>query len=447
MSFKTTPTQMKSIIFASQIKTSDFILDYLNGKGEFYIQNKYFPISSIPADKKTSFEDIDFNSPNNGCCYHAPSIFYNYQGTYNNRFVIGWGDPTIENEWWIGNPFKGYDLTIKKPVSIIEWGTSKIKTINIPITRSVLTDYDQELIKLSFHLNEAFSILLFASIFKIDLAKYSSFTNNSDFYKQFIDDINEILKKLKFTELIQYISTESLDNYNKLIYTIKDPMSSESKTAYGYKSGDSYLVIDTIRGVFNECVTNKKNITSLSNLTSFNPKMKDIIDKLKSPGELLKNKFSYQVYEKRNPTDGTSEFKLSTKLAADFTLLNPSLSITDKCSVMCSQYARGDNFVPVNSEDLLMKYYHKKVTGLIFFSLSFTFGMYKIPSIGLGFKVSRFDLEEMAAVNNQVNQDIMSFIQSRRKTVSTNESLESVNPIECEQESNYNGEDIDINGI
>ena len=60
MSFKTTSqTQMKSIIFASEIKTSEFILDYLNGKGQFYIQNKYFPISSIPADKKTSFEDVE----------------------------------------------------------------------------------------------------------------------------------------------------------------------------------------------------------------------------------------------------------------------------------------------------------------------------------------------------------------------------------------------------
>ena len=48
MSFKTTSqTQMKSIIFASEIKTSEFILDYLNGKGQFYIQNKYFQLKFL----------------------------------------------------------------------------------------------------------------------------------------------------------------------------------------------------------------------------------------------------------------------------------------------------------------------------------------------------------------------------------------------------------------
>lgn len=444
MSFKSTPTQMKSIIFASQIKTSDFILDYLNGKGQFYVQNKYFPISSIPADKKTSFEDIEFSDKKTkSICYHVPSIFYNYQGTYNNRFVICWGDPVNNNEWWIGNPYQGYDLTNKKPVSIInDWKTSKIKSINIPITRSILTDYDQELVKLSFHLNEAFSILLFASIFKIDLANYSKCSNNTEFYKEFIDDINKILKSLKFSVLIPYLSSESIDNYNKLIYTIKDVANSDSKTVYcyAYKSGDRYYTIDTLRSLFSSCVKNRENIQEFSNLVSYNPKMSKAIDILKTPGEILKNKFSYQVYEKLN-TDGTKEIKLSTKLAAEFTLLNPILSITDRVSSMCSQFAKGSNFVPVNSEEILMKYYHKKVTGLIFFSLSYIFGAYTVPTIGLGFKVSRFDFEEMATTNNQVNQDIMSIIQSRRKTVSVNDSIEEnyEEPVE-----DYNGEDVDI---
>ena len=450
MSFKTTykqssQTQMKSIIFASEIKTSEFILDYLNGKGQFYIQNKYFPISSIPADKKTSFEDVEFSDPKkNSTCYHVPSIYYNYQGTYSNRFVIGWGDPVNDNEWWIGNPYQGYDLINKKPVSIIDdWKTSKIKTINIPITRSILTNYDQELVKLSFHLNEVFSILMFASIFKIDLAKYSKCSNNTEFYKEFIDDINKILKSLKFSVLIPYLSSESIDNYNKLIYTIKDEANSGSKTVYcyAYKSEDYYYPIDTLRSLFNSCVKDRNNLPVISNLVSFNPKMNKIIDILKTPGEILKNKFSYQVYEKIN-TDGTKEIKLSTKLAADFTLLNPKLSITDKASSMCSQFAQGNNFVPVNSEEILMKYYHKKVTGLIFFSLSYIFGAYTVPTIGLGFKVSRFDFEEMAATNNQVNQDIMSFIQSRRKTVTVNDSIEDKEDQYEDSLNDYNGEDV-----
>ena len=56
MSFiSTNPTNLKSVVYASEIKTSDCIFDYINGKGQFYVQNKYFPLGI--ADKKKAFEN------------------------------------------------------------------------------------------------------------------------------------------------------------------------------------------------------------------------------------------------------------------------------------------------------------------------------------------------------------------------------------------------------
>ena len=48
----------------------------------------------------------------------------------------------------------------------------------------------------------------------------------------------------------------------------------------------------------------------------------------------------------------------------------------------------------------------------------------------------------MAATNNQVNQDIMSFIQSRRKTVTVNDSIEDKEDQYEDSLNDYNGEDV-----
>lgn len=428
MSFKSTNSNnLKSVVYASEIKTSEYIFDYINGKGQFYVQNKYFPLGI--ADKKKAFEDKDFES-SNGVTYHPPVIFFNNQGQYINRFVIYWGDAINDNEWWFGNPFQGYDTINKKPLNILDdskWSTAKVKSINIPILKTTINDYDKELAKLTFHLNEVLSILLFATIFDINLSenKFINCKNNLEFYKTFIDSINESFSRVGIKTKMGYINEESILNFNNDIYTIKDEMATTELNkfyCYGYKNGDEYLPFETLISVYKDyCSSNRNEIPKMSKI---NPSINTVLGILRAPTFSLKNKFSHQIYEKVDPaTNIVTDTKISMKMAADFRLLSPKLEISNRAACACTQYIKNEKFLPINNEELLMQFYHKRVTGTLFFSLNYSIGIYKMPSIGLGIKISKFDLDETVSYNNDQDNEIMKIMSIKKKVVSANQSI------------------------
>lgn len=428
MSFKSTNSNnLKSVVYASEIKTSEYIFDYINGKGQFYVQNKYFPLGI--ADKKKAFEDKDFESPN-GITYHSPVIFFNNQGQYINRFVIYWGDAINDNEWWFGNPFQGYDTINKKPLNILDdskWSTAKVKSINIPILKTAINDYDKELAKLTFHLNEVLSILLFATIFDINLSenKFINCKNNLEFYKTFIDSINESFSRVGIKTKMGYINEESILNFNNDIYTIKDEIATTELNkfyCYGYKNGDEYLPFETLISVYKDyCSSNRNEIAKMSKI---NPSFNTVLATLRAPTFSLKNKFSHQIYEKVDPaTNIVTDTKISMKMAADFTLLSPKLEISNRAACACTQYIKNEKFLPINNEELLMQFYHKRVTGTLFFSLNYSIGLYKMSSIGLGIKISKFDLDETVSYNNDQDNEIMKIMSIKKKVVSANQSI------------------------
>lgn len=446
MSFKSTnPNNLKSVVYASEIKTSDCIFDYINGKGQFYVQNKYFPLGI--ADKKKAFEDKEFDTPN-GASYHAPVIFFNNQGQYINKFVIYWGDAINDNEWWFGNPFQGYDTINKKPLNILndsKWSAAKVKSVNIPILKTSINDYDKELAKLTFHLNEVLSILLFATIFDINLSenKFINCKNNLEFYKTFIDSINESFSRVGIQTKMKYIDEKSILNFNNDIYTIKDEMTTTELNkfyCYGYKNGDVYSPFDTLISVYKDyCSSNRTEITKMSKI---NPSFNTVLATLRIPTFSLKNKFSYQIYEKADsPSDKVTDTKLSMKMAADFTLLSPKLEISNKAACACTQYIKNDKFLPINDEEMLMKLYHKRVTGTLFFSLNYSIGVYKMPSIGLGIKISKFNLDETVSYNNDQDNEIMKIMSIKKKVVSANQSINDINVINDNYEDYENSDD------
>ena len=121
MSYKSSSRQFDGVVYASDIKPCDYLLDYINGKGQFYVENSYYPVVKYVYDEKNKrpFVEDDFKT-DGGINVKTPRICFKYGGNFQRYFSIVWNTNTASNnkQFFCLNAYMGWDEKNKKPLKL-----------------------------------------------------------------------------------------------------------------------------------------------------------------------------------------------------------------------------------------------------------------------------------------------------------------------------------------
>lgn len=396
MAFK--QTEFLGFICAGDIEPSKCLMDYITGRGQFYIENSYYVQPSIRAGAKRPFIDNDYLAKQGaGMQVHSPTIYYHHSnGQYYSpsRYCILWKmNALADNKTFkMQAPYGGVDEKTKKPIKM-STGESKIKTYSIGIfSRSPFTKSpeDVSLSIITFHFTEVLSILAYAHIFDINLAdaKYGECADNITFYTTFTNDINAKLEHCGVKQRVK-IDEASIKAFNEPIAYIQDPDCFEDikPSIPAIKDGDSYVPMMTLQRSINEFYLEaRKNRVDASKYVAANKV--NFMNKL----SLLKyesNKCMLKTYQKEDDP----EWKQLFAIKSDFTFINTSdIASAETCRGLCTHvYGDSDEFEPLKSEEELMTYYNTTLRGEMYIVPEFKISLFAKSAYGLHIKTSRFD--------------------------------------------------------
>lgn len=426
MSF--TKSGFSGIVYASDLTTSTFLMNYINGKGQFYVENSAYPV--VKPGQKKPFIDNDFKSKF-GVQIHTPSIYVNGGGQYTTRFNI----LLMENKanarkvLRVLYAFGGIDEKTGLPV---ETGKTegKFKKLSIPLTDVEQPDKapdDVQLARLSFHLTETLMILLVAYIFGIDLASsdFKACTNNAELYETLISEINAYLEAKKCKCRMKNMDEEMLAHYNENLYYNEDstvPGKVKPKVPY-YKYVDGEEVRyerlttlhDLLKDLANDISKNKSSIGKL-----FTGAKQEIIDNL-CFCSALKNSNTLRVYErKENEDDEEGEMIENFQVKGTFSIKQYDVAgPVDKLASLCTRMynPKTKGWDPIESEKQLMDLYKSRIEGLVYIELFYSFGMFKEVSIGLNTRIAKMDVSKVVATSN--NDDEATKLSEMRRKMTT----------------------------
>ena len=420
MSF--TKTDFKGIVYASEITPSEFILDYINGKGQFYIENSSYPL--LKNSLKRPFVTQDFKSKF-GIQIHSPMICFNDRGNYTTRFTILWtkNEAAVDKTVRVLYPYGGVDETTKSPI-VTPKVEGKFKKLSIPLTSmseiTTATD-DQNLALLSFHLTEAFMITIISYLFDINLANasYKALKTNDEFYAQFISDMNGYLKSKKSKKLIENINDESISHMNSVLYyrddtTVKQKV--KPKVPY-YKELDGeevrYIRMETLIDKLKELAL-ELNDEGVEISKYFSGPKAEMIQNI-TYCQALKNSNTMRTYVHKENEDDDGVILENFQIKGLFNIKQYKSESVDKMAGLSTQVfdELSHKWRPIDDEHLLMDLYKSRVAGLIYLEIYFTFGMFKDVSIGLNTRVVKLDVTKVA--NTGVSDDAATALSELRR--------------------------------
>lgn len=406
MSFTT--SDFKGIVYASDITPSEYILDYINGKGQFYVENSAYPL--IKSGKLKPFIDNDFKGQY-GTQIHMPMICYNAKGQYTSRFTILWAENKAQTDKTVRvlHAFNGVDESGKPKLTGEQKG--KFKKLSIPLTSvEAIKDSpdDRKIALLSFHLNEILIVLNVAYLFGIDLSNsdFKACTNNEEFYETLIGEINGYLQSKKCKSEMKDMESESLEHYNDDLY-YRDDMKVRGKDkpkVPHYKEMDGeevrYVRLTTFHDLFKQlCMDIEDNGGSVTGLVT--GAKKEIIDAIYNC-PALKNPNTLRAYERKmEKEDEAPETAENFQIKGTFSIQQYEPETIDKLAGLCTQTYNPSTkkWKPIDKEEILMDMYKSRIHGLIYLELSYSFGIFKQMSIGLNTRVAKIDVEKITVVS------------------------------------------------
>ena len=378
MAFKATTRQFDGVVYASDIKPCNCMIDYINGKGQFYVENEFYTPVKFTYDMKNKrpFAEDEYKT-DAGVSIKTPKLLYNFGGKFYRKFSIVWNVNAANStkQLFCLNVYNGWDKDKKIPLKVND-GKGKIKIYEIPLTS--MNDFDDSaddnaLALLTFHLTEAFGILAYAYIFDINLAadKYKRCTDNHTLYANLAADINSKLDDIAAIE----IENDAVERYNDVPTYIKDP-EDEDVTAMqvpAYYDGEKYKPLHMLQnfifdGLFTTSNRGPKLIDGVAEKLS---ERKANLLKLIGKKSAIGNRSMLRLSGK----DG-EERKLFT-IKGQFKFLNcESKEDRDKCAGLCTTiFDRTKKiWVPIDSEEYLMKHYRQKLSGDVYMSFEFKLG-------------------------------------------------------------------------
>ena len=402
MSFTPATQAFGGVVFSSDLKSADCILDYINGKGQFYIENEYYPVVKTAIQKKKPFADIEFAKGTNKTI-HCPTVYYHVGGErYSRYFTIDWtsSSRTVVKEVYVNAPFDSWDDAAKKPKVLPPLKDTEFSRKSvIPMISTTPFEESAEDINLSrttFLLNEAFVVLTYAYMFDIDLASedYKDCDNNVDFLSTFIDEINDKLKSAKSPVLVDQIDEKHIAKYDEPIPWCPDPMdiSSMPQLVLCY-SIEPFEELQTLHYVMADFY--KKSMIKRFAPDRYLSK-KNAVDIMKGICTMKypQNKI---MYKSRPPTDpDQQEIQFNFQVKGLAVIGNPNYSkFNDAKSLFTQYFATTGRWEPITTDDYLAEYYKSRVRGDIHLGLEFKLGIYTKSSFGLVAKIAKIDVKKV----------------------------------------------------
>lgn len=194
----------KQTVYASEIKPFASVMSIFDGSSDFAIETPYFALPGCkPVDPKAWMNAIP--DKKGGLFLNAPRLFMKNATTkvFTSMFVIGWTsvvqNQKLKKEYRIHAPVAQEELKRKQ------------KLMAGPTAKELGPD-DNNLILFDWQMSLALDVLLISKILKLHLGKYKGFPNDK-FYHAYIADINDALKKLKATTMMEY-DEELVNSWN-----------------------------------------------------------------------------------------------------------------------------------------------------------------------------------------------------------------------------------------
>lgn len=408
MSYQTSSQKFGGIVFASDIEPAECMLDYINGKAQFYAENQHYVVmkSKSAGQLKSAFSMNDYQPNQTSKQVHSPQIYYKHtNGMYFRNFSIVWRQNTATDvkDFYVMSPFGGWSVEKKCAIKTdAKPGTTK--KFNIPVFSSTLFEEsidDQKLAILGFHLNEVLVILMLAYIFNINLAAdaYTKIHDNKTFYDTFINDINKALKEMKCPTTVEPIDEEFIEKYNMPVVNTPDPEAfgmDVKPNILAYKTGDEdepYDVLPTL--MYN---VEKMYVSALRSKFAFAKHLTktnafDMLSKI-IPLKIPQEKIMYRAYEAKAADSEETYWKHQFQVKGSFRIMNSDdPEDIEKCKNLCTNYFNDETgWTPIDNEEYLMNYYRSTCTGDLYIGLEYVIGLFMKPSFGLIPRITKIDL-------------------------------------------------------
>lgn len=201
----------KQFIYATDIVLPKSVIGLLDGSEQFCFENPYFSVPGITKPDKKSYIEVKSVSSKFGVMLNSIYIFYKgANNVFTKQYAIGYTETSKIGSTVVKKPKEYY---VVKPFDTNDLGrTNRYKLIIMPSKNEICPE-DDILAKLDYQFSMVMDVLCIAKILDINLSKYAKM-NNKTFYKNFIDDINEIIKARGSKKTIEHneMLVDSFDN-------------------------------------------------------------------------------------------------------------------------------------------------------------------------------------------------------------------------------------------
>ena len=294
----------KQFIYATDIKVPTSVISLLDGSAQFCFENPYFPVPGMTKPDKKTFLEVRGTSSKFGVMLNQPYILYKgTNGVFTKYYAIGYTETSNTGTKIEKKPKEYY---IIKPFDV-ELGKGNRHKLIVTPPRGEIFPEDEILIKLDYQFSMTMDVLCISKILDINLSKYAG-KNNEAFYREFIDDINAILKEKGAKKLMEYdeVFVKSFDN---------PPVFGKSTR------GDTIPIYDLENNT--EPAFNTLFMSFYDSVTQIKSKMKGWEKVLQRPNCASFPSFKYIDFEKHND-DETEHIKLFDTRLIFIIQLSPS---------------------------------------------------------------------------------------------------------------------------
>lgn len=425
-------------VYSDSIIPAICLLDYINTKNRFYVENDFYPIPKRPT--KTVGKELkpfvdSIYSTADGRSIKLPDIYYRFDGDYYSKnYTILWSpDKRQRKSFFVRYYGKGEpNLTGKNklfPLNYVFSSTFSSEDEN-PATE------DESLAILSFHLTEVMTILLYAYIFDINLAsdEFKGCTDNLTLYKLLEDAINDSLEKVGLERRFE-INEEMVEKYNGPIYYTKDDDDENPKNypAYWDIANENIEKIHTlqtfIKKLFNHSSFAKKGGKFQFN-SYFNKEKAELLTLLKNK-EHFNNKIGKQIYFNKSTEKDVARFQIILKTnLVNRDVVHPGEGIEFFATKFFNQSTR--SIEPLtNQTEYMQKLNMKRVEGNVYIRFAPKFSTFGKGSYGLNCDLINIDVT--------VKQSSMQFVDYfQQQAMERNRDEEVATLLESPPEKEYN---------
>lgn len=317
-------------VVADKIKLGKCLMEYLNGKGMFYVENDCYipPEVGSMKDKGVPFVTVTYTREGRNK-YRTPYIFMHNGSRYVKSYKICWNSSTFTtikmfriysfNKFSDIHPDTDPKLILSNNVT---FNSNPIKDPSNP-GKYIRTIEDINITKLSFHLSEVYAFLFYLHLFDFKLSDFGKCSTNIEMYKLLESKINEYLVTKGVANTF-VVDEESIEHFNDEIVYEKNGQEYVPCILTSTTSADGETLettsLETLHYSFTKFIGDKK---IKANKLFSGEKLK--IFTALTPKKFVTNKVMIRTFEmkkKEGEEDAPTKIGVSTSLTSKINFIN-----------------------------------------------------------------------------------------------------------------------------